>query len=234
MVPILHYFFGYTALESTVLSMAVVGTAALVGSFSYWKSNEVNIKVGVSFALPSLIAVTIVRAFVLPMIPSSIWKIGNFELTKENATLIFFSTVMFAVAAAMLKAESNSGIRATKSYSKILNYSIGVGSLTGFVGAGGGFLIVPALHLLLGLPMRIAVGTSLFVIFINSIVGFGVELYLGTSIPWKMLLSILAASVAGLFVGLRFSKKVPQATLKKIFAFFIIIVATSILAKEFL
>lgn len=234
MVPILHYVVGFSASEATMLSMAIVGSTAFVGGLVYFRNREVDVKTGLLFAAPSLVAVSLVRIFLLPAIPTTLFVGSPFELTKDKAILLFFSIVMVFVALAMLRANSSVAKNEIQSPLKIVRSSVAVGLLTGFVGAGGGFLIVPALHLLLSIPMRIAVGTSLFVIFINSLVGFSSEIFKGTYIPWATLTYIISSSVFGMFVGLSVAKKVPQSTLKKGFAFLILAIAILILTKEIL
>lgn len=234
MVPILHYVIGFSASEATLLSMAIVGSTAFVGGLVYLKNKEVAVKTGLLFAVPSLIAVSLVRVFVLPAIPSTLFVGRAFEFSKDKGILLFFSFVMILVALAMLRNSASVAKENVQNPLKVVRSSIGVGLLTGFVGAGGGFLIVPALHLLLKIPMRIAVGTSLFVIFINSFVGFSSEVFKGTPIPWSPLSYIIFSSVVGMFLGLGFAKKVPQKILKKGFAFLVLAIAVLIISKEVL
>lgn len=234
MLPILHYVMGFSISASTRLSMAIVGVTAFVGSLEYFRRGDVAIRAGFIFAIPSLLSVTMVRAFILPKIPTSIATVGHVEITKDKAILLLFSCVMILVAMAMLRPVENPS-RAIKN--SVLSMSLSsaiVGLLTGFVGAGGGFLIVPALHLILNLPLRMAIGTSLFVIFINSVVGFAADLIKGSPLPWSSLAIVIVASVLGMFFGLTVSKKVRQHQLKKAFAFFILIIASLIFLKEFL
>jgi len=112
-------------------------------------------------------------------------------------------------------------------------HGVGVGVLTGLVGVGGGFLIVPALVLLSGIPMKTAVGTSLVIVAAKSYAGF-IGYVGGVPIDWHVMGSFTAVTVLGSFIGARFSGQLSQATLKKAFAWFLVVVATYILFKSVL
>jgi uncharacterized membrane protein YfcA len=234
-VPILHYIFGLSAGEATTLSLFVVGFTAAVGAYAYASRGEIAWKEGILFALPSFIVVFLMRRFVLPALPAEFYFM-NVSLSKDKLILLTFSLVMLAAASAMVRpSRTRTSHHPQPTLLKVILIAlqgVAVGAVTGFVGAGGGFLIVPALVVLVGLDMKRAVGTSLVVIAANSLIGFWGALSSGATINVSVLLTVSAAALVGMLAGSRFVTKVSNEKLKPAFGYFVLIMAILILMKE--
>ncbi len=229
-VPILVYLFSINPLIATSYSLFIVGATALVGSFLAYKKNDVDLKIALRFAVPSFIGVYTMKMIVLPLIPENIISIQNFYLTKNLLIMIVFAVLMVIASFAMIKGQSK--LEQNSNNLKITTQGFFVGSVTGFVGAGGGFLIVPALVNLLGLTMRSAIGTSLTIISLNSLFGFGLSMYQGLHVNWLIILYVLSAALVGLIIGSYYSKKIAEKHLKKGFGYFVLIMGTIILVDQ--
>lgn len=235
-VPILVYFLGFSPIVATGYSLFVVGSTALVGTLRNIKENQIDFKTAIAFAIPSIITVFMVRSLVIPNLPEVIFSIGSFKLTNSLFIMLLFAFIMLLAGWSMIKSKAIPSDTEIKKfdishYFTIGTQAIGIGVLAGLVGAGGGFLIVPALVLLVKLPIKKAISTSLFIIAIQSLVGFLGDLKTLT-IDWKFLLTFTAISIVGIFIGLALSKKISPKRLKKGFGYFTIIMAIYILFKE--
>lgn len=237
-VPILVYFFSTPPLAATSESLFVVGSTALVGGLISFYNKEVHLPTVIKFAALSFVGVFFMKKIVFPQIPEVLFSSNGFIFTKALMTMAVFGFLMLLVSASMIRSRNKkaSSYKQTKS---IPSFKIGlngffVGNVTGLVGAGGGFLIVPALVNLVGLNMRQAVGSSLLIIAANSLFGFAVSLSSGLHPNWSVLVSILGISIMGLFIGRVFSKKVPEAQLKKGFGYFVLIMGSLILIDQIL
>lgn len=234
-VPVLVYLFSINAVLATTYSLFIVGTTSAVGSFSYFKKGLVNIKTAIVFGIPSIAAVFLTRAFIVPAIPNEIFSIGNFIVTKSIFLMLLFAVLMIFTSYSMIKkdgAESDAVSRKrTFNYLQIILQGLFIGFITGLIGAGGGFLIIPALVNFLKLPMKTAVGTSLVIIAINSLTGFLFSLP-QTSIQWGLLLSIAAIAIIGILIGSYLSIKINAKKLKPAFGWFVLIMGVYIIIKE--
>lgn len=230
-VPILVYIAGIQPVRATGYSLFIVGLTALIGTITNVRKSLVRFKEGLIFAVPSFAVVYSVRSFILPMIPETL-MIGSLAIPKSMALMVFFSIVMLTAGISMLLPRKESDVSHSVNYVKIVLSGLFVGLITSFVGAGGGFLIVPSLILLLQIPIREAVATSLFIIALNSGIGFLGELSTGTSIEWGFLLQFVIVSIVGMLVGTFSSQKINPNNIKKIFAYFIIIMSIFIITKE--
>jgi uncharacterized membrane protein YfcA len=235
-VPVLVYLFSVEAVEATAYSLFIVGLTSAVGSITYFKTGLVNIKTAVIFGIPSIIAVFLTRAYVVPAIPQEIITIGSLVITKGILMMLLFALLMIAASYSMIKKESPRGVDAEKvkqsfNYPIILLEGIVVGVLTGLVGAGGGFLIIPALVLLSKLPMKEAVGTSLVIIAAKSLIGFAGE---GdeTIINWSLLFIVSSFAIFGIVIGSLISKRIDGAKLKPAFGWFVLVMGIYIIIKE--
>lgn len=234
-VPILVYVFGLSAEISTSYSLFIVGITALAGSVNFYRNKLVNMKVAVIFAVPSLLSVFLTRKFIMPAIPDLIFDTGNFEFTKSMLIMTVFAALMIAASVSMIrksKIKDPSKENTGHHYTLIFLEGILVGILTGFVGAGGGFLIIPALVLLAGLPMKEAVGTSLLIIAVKSLIGFTGDISAGVNIDWMFLLLISLFTVAGIFIGSSLAKKIPGEKLKPAFGWFVLVMGIYIMLRE--
>jgi uncharacterized membrane protein YfcA len=231
-IPILVYLLEVDVVMASAYSLFIVGTTSFVGAIPKYKKHLVNLRTGFFFGLPSIITIFITRKWIVPAIPEIVYQTESFTLTKRVLILGLFAVLMILASISMIRASKE--IRNNNHRFRVVLVIIEgmiIGFLTGLVGAGGGFLIIPALVLLTGLPFKTAVGTSLFIIAINSLIGFLGDV-MNYSMDWKFLLSITALSVIGILIGDRISKKIPAATLRKSFGWFVLIMGCWILYRE--
>ena len=231
-VPVLVYLLGYSPTTSTAYSFFIVGLSALVGCISYIRIGLINYKSAIYFGLPSIIAVFIARKIILPNVPENLWSIGGHEITKNAGIMVLFSLLMISASASMI---SNKIIYNNEGDPHYLSMSVNgfiVGLLTGLVGIGGGFLIIPGLVVFAKLPMKTAVGTSLLIIALNSLIGFTEDLNLNFNIDWLFLLLFSGFSVSGILMGSYFSKFILGPKLKTSFGWFIMAMGIAIIIKE--
>lgn len=234
-VPIFVYVLDVKPVLATAYSLFVVGIAALFGTIKNAKGNLVEYKTGFVFAIPAFIGVYIARRFLLDLIPNVIFKLGDFSLTKDMGIMMFFALIMILASYFMIKDEKEQNINKKFSnniYILIIEGFI-VGVLTGIVGAGGGFIIIPALVLFAGLPMKNAIGTSLMIIAIKSLFGFIGDLQnINIIIDWLLLGGFTFLSIIGISIGLYFNKFIEGNKLKKGFGWFVLIMGVCIVLKE--
>lgn len=236
-VPTLVYVIGVDPILATTYSLFIVGVSSIVGTSHYIRWKLVSYKTAFLFSLHSFIAIFLTRTFILPNIPPTILKVGEWVLTKEVFLLAFFAFIMFFSAYNMISKRHTIGAPIGKRVSIRANYpsflfkTTMAGVVTGLVGAGGGFLIVPALVLLMQLPMKMAIGTSLFVIGINSLLGFFSSLGHQT-IDWIFLTYFTVVAIVGIFLGTFISRFLPAHHLKATFGWFILLMSSFILIKE--
>ena len=219
-VPVLVYMIHIDPVLATAYSLFVVGSTALVGSVNFLRKGLVSLKTAIIFAIPSFISV--------------FFSLGGFPVTKDLAIMVLFAVIMLVAAWSMIRdKKENKMIEEELSYNypMIALEGLVVGALTGLVGAGGGFLIIPALVLLAHIPMKLAVGTSLLIIAAKSLIGFTGDL--GTQpIDWPFMLIFTSLSIGGLFLGEYLSRFISGAALKKGFGYFVLVMAVFILTKE--
>jgi len=234
-VPVLVYLFRVDAVLATAYSLFIVGTTSVVGSFSYFKKGLVNIKTGVVFGIPSIISVFFTRAYIVPAIPLEIFSIGNFTITKSILLMLLFAVLMIFASYSMIKKDKKTSNETPHkqefNYPLILVEGTVVGILTGLVGAGGGFLVIPALVVLSKLPMKEAVGTSLVIIAAKSLIGFFGESG-ETVIDYYFLSKVTAFAIVGIFIGMALSKKINGSKLKPAFGWFVLGMGVCIIIKE--
>ncbi|HET9503452.1 MAG TPA: sulfite exporter TauE/SafE family protein [Hymenobacter sp.] len=233
-VPVLVYLLGVSPVLSTAYSLFVVGSTAAVGAASYLRRGLVSLRTAVVFLLPSLLAVFAVRKLLLPAVPHELFTVGGVLITKDLLVLVAFAGLMVAAATAMIRGPQAAAQAAPAAcnYPLVLGIGLMVGTLTGLVGAGGGFLIIPALVLGARLPMQQAVGTSLAIIALNSLIGFVGDLSAGTAIAWPFLLGFLAFALAGIALGTYLARFIPGSRLRPAFGWFTLAMGTFILVKE--
>lgn len=233
-VPVLVYLFGLDAVLSTTYSLFVVGTTSLVGSIFYFKRGQVDRITVLAFGLPSIAMVFFTRRVIVPAIPEHLFQLGSFDITKSIFFMLLFALLMIAASYSMIKKRKTSSVQERQgkpNYIFLILQGFFVGIVTGIVGAGGGFLIIPALVNFLKLPMKTAVGTSLVIIAINSLTGFLFSLH-GTEIDWKFLGIITFFAITGIFIGMALSKKINGARLKPIFGWFVLAMGIFIVIRE--
>ena len=230
-VPILVYLMSISPVTATAYSLFIVGTTSTFGAIQNYRKNLVDLKNGFIFAIPSFVAVYLTRKYIVPEIPKIILE-SPILITKDTFFFFFFAVIMIFGALSVLKKKSqNTNNEEKRNLILIGIQTFTIGIIIGLVGAGGGFLIIPSLILFAKLPMRKAVGTSLFIIAMNSLVGFIGDVQ-NLEIDWLFLLTFSAISVVGIFIGMYLTKYTNESQLKKIFAYFVLLMAAIILLKE--
>ena len=247
-VPILVYLFQVDAVLATAYSLFIVGLTSLVGSFSHIKLGNVHWRTAIVFGIPSIISVFLTRSYLVPRIPDPIMTFGQdpsggaaLVITKSVGLLLLFAVIMVMAAYSMIKPAKKSGdntlekaedVQPQFNYPLILAEGAIVGLVTGLVGAGGGFLIIPALVLLAKLPMKQAVGTSLMIIAAKSLIGFVGDMRGNEVIDWSFLGVFSSIAVVGILLGSWLSKRIPGEKLKPAFGWFVLVMGTYIIIKE--
>lgn len=233
-VPVLVYIFSLNPVTASAYSLFVVGISGLGGVIRNINKHIIDYKVGIVYAFPSLIAVYITRKFLIPQLPELLFSIGNFQLSRDLGLMLFFAIIMIYVAITMIrqKVVVSSDQQITSLTIPILAVQgFIVGILTGIIGAGGGFLIIPALVFLAKLSMKRAVATSLFIISIKSLIGFIGDIE-NIQIDWSFLLFFTSTSVLGLLFGIFISKFINDKKLKRMFGWFVLLMGIFIIIVE--
>jgi uncharacterized membrane protein YfcA len=238
-VPVLVYLFHIDPVLATAYSLFIVGLSSLVGAFPKYRLGQIDLKTALVFGIPSIIAVFLTRKVLVPAIPASLFEIAGVSVTKALAMMILFAMLMVAASVSMIRDQKKEAQATDEprvfNYPMILLEGSVVGVLTGLVGAGGGFLIIPALVMLSKLPMKQAVGTSLLIIGAKSLIGFtGDVMENYEQMNWTLLLLVTALAIAGIFVGNQLSKKIDGSVLKKGFGWFVLAMGFYIITKELL
>ncbi len=233
-IPVLVYLFGVQPLTATGYSLFIVGVSSSVGAIKNYRKGFVNVPTAVYFSVASVITVLLTRKFLLHIIPEQLFTIGSWVITKSLVTMLLFAAVMIIAATKMINSQepeacTNSEYKAV--FTKIIPAGLGIGLLTGLLGAGGGFLIIPALIFHFHLSVKKAIGTSLMIISINSLIGFAGDVF-HTSVNWSLLLPITALAAVGIFIGTKLGERIQGEKLKKGFGWFVLIMGIYILIKE--
>ncbi len=234
-VPVMVYLFGVQPLLATSYSLFIVGSTSLVGAFSNFRKGLVNMKAASLFGASSIITVFITRKFIVPAIPKNIFTVGGYTVTEPLLTMVLFAVLMVVASISMIRLkriqseeeESKDGMHV----GKLMIYGVTIGLITGLLGAGGGFLLIPALVFLLRLPMKKAIGTSLLIIALNSLIGFSGDLG-HFNIDWFFLIKISAIAMVGIFLGGLIGRRLPGHSLKKGFGWFVLVMGVFIILKE--
>lgn len=233
-VPVLVYLFKIDAVLATTYSLFVVGVSSFLGSYNYFKNKLIDFKTVMAFGLPSIIGVLVSRKYILPEIPENIFQIAGLEITKNLFLMLVFAILMLMAAFKMIKKETKTckTTEVSYNYPLVMFQGFFVGIITGFLGAGGGFLIIPVLVELLKTPMKIAIGTSLLIIAINSAFGFLTSYEHFGEINWIFLMMISGLAVLGILIGSRLSKNIDAKKLKTAFGYFVLAIGIFVLVKE--
>ena len=235
-VPVLVYFLHFNPIIASSYSLFIVGITSTFGTLINLKKGNVALKTGLLFAIPSLISVYFTRKYIVHSIPEIVIQNSSFTITKNLFLMVLFAIVMFFAALSMLR---TSKITSTESFEKNPNVYLivfqifCVGILIGLIGAGGGFLIIPALIHFAKLPIKKAIGTSLLIIACNSLIGFSGDVQ-NINPNWTFLFKFSAFAMTGVFIGIFISRFFNEQSLKKIFGWFVLTMAVFILTKEIL
>ena len=234
-VPVLVYLLGVEPVQATAYSLFIVGVTSLVGAWPKYRQKLVDVKTSVIFGIPSIAAVYATRKYLVPAIPDRIYHSGGLEITKPVFIMVIFAILMLAASVSMIREKTEDCVDCDNviqyNYPLILLEGSLVGMLTGLVGAGGGFLIIPALVLLSKLPMKMAIGTSLLIIGAKSLIGFTGDLS-HTPINWLLLGTVTLLAITGFFLGHYLSYKLPSRGLKNGFGWFVLAMGIYIILKE--
>jgi uncharacterized membrane protein YfcA len=231
-IPLLVYCFHLDVVMATAYSLFIVGVTSLAGAIPKYRENRVNLQTGVVFGIPSITAIFATRKWIVPAIPDVIFQTGDFVLTKRLLLLGLFAMLMIVSSVTIIRRRGEMVAEDPRfQHGLVILEGILIGFLTGLVGAGGGFLIIPALVLLTGLPFKTAVGTSLFIISINSLTGFVGDV-LNYSMDWPFLLTITGLAVAGILLGNAWSRRAQGTALRKSFGWFTLAMGIFIVIRE--
>ena len=231
-IPIFVYLFDIAPVVATAYSLFVVGATATVGTFKNFKNKNINLRIGLLFGIPSFIGTYITRRYILPNMPDHIFSIGTIDISKDLVIMILFAIMMISASVSMIRSrEKPLGDKLKAKPIIVILLGLIIGLITGVIGAGGGFIIVPALIFLTHLDIKIAIGTSLFVIMMKSFIGFLGDLQT-TSMDWKFLITFAVLAAIGILVGVKVAKRTKAASLKRIFGWFILVVGIYVIFKE--
>ena len=232
-VPVLVYLLSVNPVTASAYSLFIVGSTALAGTIRNAQKGMIEYKVGIVFAIPAFISVFLTRKVIIQSVPEVIFTLDRFILTKDMVVMIIFAFLMLAASISMIRERRKVVLKQDMHYNYpliIIEGSV-VGFLTGLVGAGGGFLIIPSLVLFANLPMKKAVATSLMIIAIKSLIGFLGDI--GTiEIAWGFLITFTGFSMIGIVLGVYFNNFIEGKKLKKSFGWFVLAMAIYILLKE--
>lgn len=233
-VPVLVYIFHLQPKLATSYSLFIVGSTSLVGALKNYSNGLVDLKTALLFGSSSISMVFITRRFLVPSIPEKIIRIGNFTVTASLLIMVLFALLMLMASYSMIRSRNEIFVKKDQSFKSIpqlMGFGIMIGLITGLLGAGGGFLLIPTLVLLIGLPMKKAIGTSLMIIAMNSLLGFTGDIG-QVEMDWKLLLRLTLIAIAGLFIGNILGKNISGKKLKKGFGWFVLAMGVYILVKE--
>ena len=236
-VPVLVYLMHINPLVATTSSLFIVGVTSLVGGLRAYNKKAVDFEAVTEFGIPSIFSIFITRHYFLPALPRHFISDGHIVVSREMFLMLAFALLMLVAGISMIRSkyvETNPGdvevARQNRSWALVV-LGLAIGIITGLLGAGGGFLIIPTLVLFLKINMKTAVGTSLFIIAINSLLGFVFSLK-QFDYNWMLLLSFTILSIAGLFIGIRLSNNIPGLRLKQVFGYFVVLMGLYIILKE--
>ena len=235
-LPVLVYLLYMNPIIATAYSLFIVGVSSLFGAIKNIQKGLVDFRTAIVFSIPAFIAVYSTRKFIVPRIPEKLFSEGDYEVTRDIGIMVFFAMIMLLASISMIfikREDVNEEETIVKyNYPMITIEGLVVGIITGLIGAGGGFLIIPALVLLAKLPMKKAVATSLLIIAIKSLIGFIGDIE-NLEIDWNFLLTFTSISVVGMFIGIYLNKFIDGKKLKKAFGWFVFIMGIYIIIKEF-
>ena len=238
-VPVLVYVMLVEADLATTYSLFIVGITALVGAISYLRKGEVSAEAILNFALASVATVFCMRKFIMPRIPSE-FEFNGHMIQKHTLIMVVFAFLILAASYSMIINRKPNRIKDVKwnEFTKtplgvpfVIVLGVLVGMITGFVGAGGGFIIVPVLMIFMRLNFKKAIGTSLSIITLNSLIGFVGNIG-HQPLDWKFLVTISAVCGVGILFGSLLSNKISSTKLKPAFGWFTLVVGVFVLVKE--
>ena len=239
-VPVLVYLMQYPAEVATGYSLFIVGITSLIGGFAFIKRGDISFESLMQFAIPSLITVFLVRKYLIPALPDILFSINDYSVTKQSFIMLVFSILIIFSSYSMIRKQKNNARTDAmwEEFSRtpiriyfVILLAIAVGFFTGFVGAGGGFIILPVLIFFIRVPIKKSIGTSLCIIAVNSLIGFTGN-FGQLPIDWKFLLLGTSICVTGILLGNMISVRISAHKLKPAFGWFTLIVGIFVIVKE--
>lgn len=237
-VPVLVYLFSVSPSQATGYSLAIVGTTAAVGAAEYWRRKQNSPRMAVIFGIPAILGVYLTRRYLFPAIPDPVFEISGVSMSKDVAVMLVFALFMLAASISMILSKKEQEMEPGREQGQSINMppiailGFGAGVLTGVVGAGGGFMILPILVLLGGLPIKIAIGTDLLIIAAKSLLGFIGEVQAVESIDYGFLMTIMVLPLIGIAIGSYLNRITPASRLKPAFGYFVLIMGVYIILRE--
>jgi uncharacterized protein len=233
-IPVLVFFFNIDPVMATTYSLFIVGLAALSGSIDHYRMHTIDYKTARQFGIPSVIVLFIMRRWLLPLIPSIIFQSHSLIFSKSLLILIIFSATMLIAGYSMIRENKYSSVREKLSYGRLVMQGSVTGAITGFIGIGGGFIIVPSLVLFAGLPMKKAIGTSLVIITANCLVGIMGNIDDVESLDYFFLSTFAAFAIAGILIGTWALRFIPDRKLKPVFGWIILALSILVIIRTFM
>ena len=233
-IPVLVYLFHIEPTAATGYSLCIVGCSSLAGAYKNYRRKNIHFKAAFYFGITSIITVLLIRKWLLPLIPEHVFSIGSVNVSKSLLLMLLFAMVMIIASISMIQKqilESNEGDELSIHFTKALFRGIQVGILTGLLGAGGGFIIIPVLIFSFHLNMKQAIGTSLLIIAMNSLSGFAGDLFI-QQFNWSLLIPITCIAITGTFIGRKLGETIPGEKLKKGFGWFVLVMGIYIILHE--
>jgi uncharacterized protein len=234
-VPVLVYLMHVNPLLATTSSLFIVGTTSLSGGIRALVKDQFDFRALTAFGIPSVISIFVTRHYILPAIPEYLFTVGSLLVSKEMFLMVVFALFMLVSSLSIITNQDSREPTGTKPmhHKTISLVALGllIGLVTGLLGAGGGFLIIPFLVLFMRLPIKKAVGTSLLIVAINSLFGFTISLY-QFEFDWVLLIVFSLLAIAGIFIGSRLSERIPSSILKKGFGWFVFLMGVYIIIEE--
>lgn len=233
-IPVLVYLFHIEPTAATGYSLCIVGCSSLAGAYKNYTRKNIHFKAAFYFGITSIITVLLIRKWLLPFIPDHVFSIGLVKVSKSLLLMLLFALVMIIASISMIQKqiqETNEGNDTSIHFTKALFRGIQVGILTGLLGAGGGFIIIPVLIFSFHLNMKQAIGTSLLIIAMNSLSGFFGDLFI-QQFNWSILIPITCIAITGTFIGRKLGETIPGEKLKQGFGWFVLIMGIYIILHE--
>ena len=232
-IPVLVFFFNIDPLAATTYSLFIVGMTAISGSFHHYQMKNIDLKTVLAFGIPSVLVLFIMRRWLVPMIPPVIAEGEGWELTKSMFIMIIFCVLMLFAGWSMIRKQVVPSIE-RQSLARLMLQGAITGAITGFIGIGGGFIIVPSLVLFAGLPMKRAIGTSLTIISVNCLVGILGNWKFTASLNYYFLFAFTCFAIAGIILGTWAIKYTPDRRLKPIFGWIILTMSVIVFIRIFM
>ena len=233
-IPVLVFFFKIDPAIATTQALFIVGLTAISGSVPHYRNHNIDYKTAFLFGIPSVMVLFIMRRWLLALIPSTIFRLGSLVLSKPLFIMIIFSILMLIAGWTMIRENSYIPSKEKQSFTRLIIQGCITGAVTGFIGIGGGFIIVPSLVLFAGLSMKKAIGTSLTIITINCLVGILGNLEAAASLDYFFLSTFAAFAIMGMLAGTWAIRFIPDKKLKPVFGWIVLAMSVIVFIRIFI